>query len=403
MMTGMTTEAIGLQPSSDGHVSGSQTELDWQYLLGIMPRVGISRLADVSGLDQLGIAVCLAIRPNSRGISTSQGKGFSKQQAKISALMESLESWHAERIRRPVFIGSVQQAKAEGLLVLPPAHFPHRPTPLPLLQSPTQLIEMTRLSTGQQAWAPLDSVSTDFTFDWQQPPVFMRSSNGLAAGCSLEQAGLHALTEVVERHHVQHWWLQHGLFQPAVHLTASAESNLQALLQRCAQLQLKVLLWDLSAMAVWPCVAVLLIAQPDGQSTASGLFTGYGCQPDLALAIQSAVLEAVQSRLTLITGSRDDLDYRQYQQCRQTVFQAQLWQHHQHAAAYVSPAPVHDNQQRHWLVLVRQVEQFYQQPVYGLDLTDTELRIPVIRLLVPGLQNLGMGRRYYLQQQEPLL
>jgi ribosomal protein S12 methylthiotransferase accessory factor len=401
MMTTIATVAAGARLYSGA--DGSQPDLDWQYLLGLLPRVGISRLADVSGLDQLGVAVCLAVRPNSRGISTSQGKGFSGQQAKISALMESLESWHAERIRQPVFAGSMRQAKDEGLLVLPLAHFPHRPTRLPLVQSPTQLIEMTRLSTGQQAWAPLDCVSTDFTFDWQQPPIFMRSSNGLAAGCSLEQAGLHALTEVVERHHVQHWWLQHGLFQPAVQLTASAEPKLQALLQRCAQLQLKVLLWDLSAAAVWSCVAVLLIAQPDGQSAASGLFTGYGCQPDLALAIQSAVLEAVQSRLTLITGSRDDLDYPQYQLCRQSEFQAQLWNHHRHAVAYVGPAPANDNQQANWLALVRRVEQFYQQPVYGLDLTDSELQIPVIRLLVPGLQNLGMTKRYYLQQQEPLL
>lgn len=399
----MATPATAAGSPCDSATSSDTPTIDWQYLVGLSTHFGISRLADVSGLDQLGVAVCLAIRPNSRGLSTAQGKGFSPQQAKISALMESLESWHAERIRRPLFAGSVQQAEHEGLLVLPAAHFPHRPSRLPLTQSPTQLIEMTRLSTGQQAWAPLDCVSTDFTFDWQQPPIFMRSSNGLAAGCSLEQAGLHALTELVERHHVQHWWGQHGLFLPAVHLAASSEPKLQALLQRCAALQLKVLLWDLSAAAALPCVAVLLIAQPDGASADSGLFTGYGCHPDLALAIQSAVLEAVQSRLTLISGSRDDLDYPQYQHCRQSVFQAQLWQLHRHAVAFVGPAPATSHQSANWLEWVRRVEQFYLQPVYGLDLTDSELRIPVIRLLIPGLQNLGMAKRYYLQQQEPLL
>ncbi len=399
----MATPATATCSPCNSVTSSDSIMIDWQYLLGLLPYVGIRRLADVSGLDQLGVAVCLAIRPNSRGLSTAQGKGFSSQQAKISALMESLESWHAERIRRPLFAGSVQQAEHEGLLVLPVAHFPHRPSRLPLEQNPTQLIEMTRLSTGQQAWAPLDCVSTDFTFDWQQPPIFMRSSNGLAAGCTLEQAGMHALTELVERHHVQHWWSQHGLFLPAVHLAESAEPKLQALLQRCAALQLKVLLWDLSAVAALPCVAVLLIAQPNGTSADSGLFTGYGCHPDLALAIQSAVLEAVQSRLTLISGSRDDLDYPQYQRCRQTAFQSQLWQHHRDSLAFVGPMPITALQSANWLEWVRRVEQFYQQPVYGLDLTDSELAIPVIRLLIPGLQNLGMTKRYYLQQQEPLL
>ncbi len=122
-----------------------------------------------------------------------------------------------------------------------------------------------------------------------------------------------------------------------------------------------------------PCVAVLLIAQPDGVSADSGLFTGYGCHPDVALAIQSAVLEAVQSRLTLISGSRDDLDFHQYQHCRQPAFQAQLWQHHRHAIAFVAPAPATPHQSANWLEWVRRVEQFYQQPVYGLDLTDSEL------------------------------
>ena len=71
-----------------------------------MPRMGITRLANVTGLDRIGLPVCVAVRPNSRGLSTSQGKGETIEAAKVSALMESIESWHGERIEQPLRITS---------------------------------------------------------------------------------------------------------------------------------------------------------------------------------------------------------------------------------------------------------------------------------------------------------
>src|SRR5215213_7749031 len=67
----------------------------------LLPGAGITRLADVTGLDWIGLPVYQAIRPNSRNISVSQGKGVTRTQAKVSALMESLESFHAEHIQQP--------------------------------------------------------------------------------------------------------------------------------------------------------------------------------------------------------------------------------------------------------------------------------------------------------------
>ena len=57
---------------------------------------GITRLADVTGLDHLGIPVAVCCRPNGRALSVSQGKGRTRAQAFASALMESIETWHAE-------------------------------------------------------------------------------------------------------------------------------------------------------------------------------------------------------------------------------------------------------------------------------------------------------------------
>jgi hypothetical protein len=44
----------------------------------LMAPAGITRLADVTGLDRVGIPVYQAIRPGSRNLSVSQGKGLSR-------------------------------------------------------------------------------------------------------------------------------------------------------------------------------------------------------------------------------------------------------------------------------------------------------------------------------------
>lgn len=64
----------------------------------ILDQVGITRIADVTWLDEIGIPVYQAIRPDSWSLCVSQGKGLTGDLAKVSAVMESIELWHAERM-----------------------------------------------------------------------------------------------------------------------------------------------------------------------------------------------------------------------------------------------------------------------------------------------------------------
>ena len=61
-------------------------------------RMGITRLGNITGLDRIGIPVAVAVRPNSRSVSVSQGKGLDLTQAMTSALMEASEGFHAEEV-----------------------------------------------------------------------------------------------------------------------------------------------------------------------------------------------------------------------------------------------------------------------------------------------------------------
>ena len=59
-------------------------------ILPLAERMGITRLANVTGLDRIGIPVCMACRPLSRSLAVSQGKGLTLAEAKRPAMLRPL-------------------------------------------------------------------------------------------------------------------------------------------------------------------------------------------------------------------------------------------------------------------------------------------------------------------------
>src|ERR1700748_1478781 len=81
-------------------------------LARVMPlaaRMGITRVAVLTGLDVIGIPVVAAYRPNSRSVAVHQGKGTTLVAAKASAVMEAVESYHAENIEADVRLASYRE------------------------------------------------------------------------------------------------------------------------------------------------------------------------------------------------------------------------------------------------------------------------------------------------------
>src|SRR5207244_5110666 len=77
----------------------------------LMPVMGITRIANVTGLDCIGIPVVMVCRPNSRALAVAQGKGLDLDAAKASGLMESVEAYHAERITLPLKLASQEELR----------------------------------------------------------------------------------------------------------------------------------------------------------------------------------------------------------------------------------------------------------------------------------------------------
>ena len=53
-------------------------------------KMGITRIANITGLDHIGIPVVTVCRPNSYAISVAQGKGLDLISAKVSELLSNV-------------------------------------------------------------------------------------------------------------------------------------------------------------------------------------------------------------------------------------------------------------------------------------------------------------------------
>src|SRR4030081_492760 len=82
-----------------------------------MPAMAITRIANITGLDCIGIPVVTVCRPNSRSLAVSQGKGLDLVSAQASGLMESIEFYHAERVLLPLKLASYEELRYAQRLV----------------------------------------------------------------------------------------------------------------------------------------------------------------------------------------------------------------------------------------------------------------------------------------------
>src|SRR5437762_3718273 len=117
--TVISTQAIsacGSEPIHKGFRSGSHRVVAPEETLKLVSPflqvMGITRIADVTGLDVIGIPVVVVCRPNSRSLAVSQGKGLDLAAARASGLMESVETHHAERIDLPLKLATCEEMRA---------------------------------------------------------------------------------------------------------------------------------------------------------------------------------------------------------------------------------------------------------------------------------------------------
>lgn len=370
----------------------------------LLPVFGITRLANVTGLDTIGIPVVMCNRPNSRALAVSQGKGVTLAAAKASAVMESIESWHAERITLPLKIGAFEDLCYSHHMADPdklPRYADSQWTPY----SQALWVEGQSLAHRRGTWVPFEMVHTNYTLPLPTGHGgFQCSSNGLASGNHILEAVIHGLCEVIERDALTLWHLKDAAAQEDTRLDLEtvADPTCRDLIARFQKAGVEVGVWDITSDTGVPAFLCRIVQANGDHAATIRPATGCGASLVREIALSRALTEAAQSRLTFIAGARDDMQREDYERFLTGEEQGR-W-----LARLRREAPTRDfNQLPTWegLSLRQDLDALTDRlarvgidDVIVIDLTRPEFNIPVVRVIVPGLEGVdhagyALGRR----------
>ncbi|MFH8701979.1 YcaO-like family protein [Streptomyces chartreusis] len=357
-------------------VRGPAETLD--IITPFLPRFGITRLADVTGLDTLGIPVVMSVRPASATLSVSQGKGFDLVSAQVSAAMEATELWHAENAVPP----AVAQGVCATDLSLPytVAEIDGAPESLATDSTPLDWIEAAALCTGKATHVPRGLIEMRWQPAAWPPPLVVSTSNGLSSGNTRAESAVHGLYEAIERDATSTLAAipveQRTYLRPETVTDPAARELIDRLIGNKAWLEI---ISAPSRLGV-PCFVCYLWSPDFGIAISSGS----GAHSDPSVALCRAITEAAQSRLTCIVGSRDDINPQVFRagqpelRSPETVGQWVDWQ--QLSSSPQTFAACEDEQA--WLA--DQIFQLTGREPLLVDLS-TEPAFAVTKVLCPGL------------------
>jgi len=284
----------------------------YERVRGIARRVPITRVTDLTPLDDLGLPAYAAITPLARDLKVHNGKGATREAARVSAMMEAIERVTAERTSAPTIVASYDELSARG--PLPPVdprafELPDDTAYRP--DAPFTWVEGRELLTGRDVLIPLDLVIS--------PPAegILRDvdTNGLASGNIHLEAVTHAICEIVERDAFSQilFMAAFGDYETHAHSVIVIDkptlpARVLEWAERIGRAGLKLDVLDITTDVGVPTFHALLLdphyPAPGGERRPRRFF-GSGTHPDPETAVFRAVSEAVQSRLIVIQSARD--------------------------------------------------------------------------------------------------
>ena len=250
------------------------------------------------------------------------------------------------------------------------------------------------LAGGDRVHVPRDVVDLDF-FPPSGAAIFHRNSVGLAGGATAEDANFHALCEVIENDQISFWMagMPHPRFgaDRRVRLDTISDPGCAHLIDRILGAGLRIGVWFAGCELMMPTFACIVYDDQPG-----ALFphraSGNGAHPYKEVALYRALAEAVQSRVTFISGARDDFFADRYAAARTDTAAARRWKQAIAAAPerlafadipeYPRPADT-AALLRHALSDLADVG---CRRAVSVDLQRPEIGIPFVKVIVPGAE-----------------
>lgn len=400
----------------------------------VLDTVGITRLADITGLDRLGIPTYSAIVPRSRDVlSIYNGKGHRSIDAKVGAIMEAIERHAATQMKLAIRHGSYREIAATSQRGLHPSEVGIELYPE---YSDAQSIAWVKgydILNGEETWIPAEAAGY-LLIGRYGPPCFNWSrTSGLASGNVLEECVAHALLELIERDawtlaELRCRWIPEAIRAHSHNASPVAPASLPAetetepgsplssrsddtaypyldlsdanpvitgLLDRYRAIGLEPLVIDITSDLGVP--TVLATAAETIRPGFDRAHFGLGTHLDPNVAITRALTELAQSRVTDIQGVREDLrpsaDTEPMQAAhtkRAEMIEKESWYHKpspQSRQINEMPAVRNDDLLRDIAELLTRLRRAGLDRVIVTDLTHPEAQVPVVRVIVPGLES----------------
>lgn len=384
---------INLKPCRKSYVNETQRTVSPEETLArvekALPAAGITRVADITDLDRLGIPVFSSIRPTAgRGaISVYNGKGATPTEARVSAIMEGIERYSAEvppgatlPVARYPDVNSDLPALDPASLILPRGRDPRMP--VPWVAGYDLLQEEEILVPASAVFHPLPDT---------YPQLFRTSTNGLASGNTLEEAVFHALMEVIER---DAWSLVEASRDTGPRVTAIGDALSSDLLSRFASAQVEVHVRDITSDLGIPTFAAV---SDDIQLRDPALLTlGMGTHTSARIALLRALTEVAQSRLTQIHGAREDTDTADFRRRagyeRVRRMNAYWFDGRSEEPFDRVPSCDTDDFLSDIGIALDRIRGAGLDRIIVVDLTRPEIGVPVVRVIVPGLEVYAMDQ-----------
>jgi ribosomal protein S12 methylthiotransferase accessory factor len=384
-------------------------------------KIGVTRLADITDMDVLRIPNYSAVLPGTEDyIWVYSGKGPTREHAKASALMESIERYSSlpsggpRKFTRSSYSDLVQKHKAlHPDEIVEPMRFEYRNDML------MDWLPGHDLAVNEEVMVPA-SIAL-FRYNPQPPavnPFAYFHTNGLASGNVMEEAVCHALCEVIERDamslaelrasaipfHIlrtivhslaENGWAippipadrfadDPGVF-PEVDISDVEFEPVRKLVDRFREAGISLMIKDITSdtgMPTFNASSVEWVTHDYGY-----LAEGHGTHPDARIALLRAITEVSQTRAANIQGARDDL--RKIKYGESNTDDRRAWQFipskktikFSKVQTFFNEDILDDIK----LILSR-LKSIGLGRVIIVDLTNPEIGVPVVRAIVPGLE-----------------
>jgi ribosomal protein S12 methylthiotransferase accessory factor len=354
----------------------------------LLPAAGITRVADITSLDRVGIPVFSSIRPTARrgAVSVYNGKGATPAEARVSAMMEGIERFSAEVAREDLLVerysvlSGYENVLDPASLILPAGVD---------CDSPIAWTRGQDLTTGEEILVPASAVYHPLPVLY--PQLFRTTTNGLASGNTVEEAVFHALMELIER---DAWSLAEASRDTGPALSEVTDELALSLLKKFGDAGVEVTLKDITSDIGIPSVAAVaddvLLKDP------SLLTIGMGSHTSARIAVLRALTEVAQSRLTQIHGAREDTplaDFRKKMGYERTKRMNRYWFSSRETRPFSAlPSFDSDDFLDDITLAADRLRGAGLDRIVAVDLTRESIGVPVVRVIVPGLEVYAMDQ-----------